>query len=91
MEIEFDPAKDRDNRKAHDGLSLALARDLDWDFAVTWEDRRFFYEEVRMNSIVPGGDRLYFVTYTERGERLRIISLRYAGKSEIRHYGNSYH
>jgi uncharacterized DUF497 family protein len=89
MEIEFDSTKDRDNKKAHDGLSLALASDLDWDNAITWEDRRFFYEEVRMNSIVPGGGRLYFVTFTERDDRLRVISLRYAKRREIQYYENS--
>jgi uncharacterized DUF497 family protein len=30
MEIEFDPAKDRRNRKKH-GLSLGFAAELDWD------------------------------------------------------------
>jgi uncharacterized DUF497 family protein len=29
MEIEFDPAKDAENRRKHDGLSLSLAAALD--------------------------------------------------------------
>jgi uncharacterized DUF497 family protein len=89
MEVEFDPAKDRINVKTH-GLSLAFARELDWESAFTWEDDRFFYEEFRMNSIVPKGNRLYFVAFTERGKRLRIISLRYANRREVLEYVNNY-
>jgi uncharacterized DUF497 family protein len=39
---------------------------------------------------VPKGNILYRVTYTERGESLRIISLRYANKKEIADYVQDY-
>ncbi|MDR2092858.1 MAG: BrnT family toxin [Azoarcus sp.] len=89
MDIEFDPRKDRENIRRHSGLSLALAEILDWDSAFTVEDERYFYDEMRMNSIVPGGDTLYFVTFTYRDDRMRIISLRHADNAEKRHYVES--
>ena len=39
MRIEFDLAKDTRNRAKH-GVSLALARDLEWDAAIAWLDDR---------------------------------------------------
>jgi uncharacterized DUF497 family protein len=86
MEIEFDPAKDAENRRKHDGLSLSLAAALDWDYAVSMEDRRFAYDEIRMNATVPKGNVLYHLTYTERGSALRVITLRYASNTEKKRY-----
>jgi uncharacterized DUF497 family protein len=86
MEIEFDPAKDALNRKNHNGLSLSLASELAWDEAVYVADNRFHYDEIRINAMVPMGSRLYHVTYTERGYRMRVISLRYAERWEIADY-----
>ena len=40
MRIEFDTAKDASNRARH-GVSLGLARELDWDAALVWVDDRF--------------------------------------------------
>jgi uncharacterized DUF497 family protein len=85
MEIEFDPVKDAENQRKH-GLSLDLAAKLDWDAALIQRDDRFAYDEIRENAIVPMGDRLYHVTFTERGEILRIISLRYAKNMERKRY-----
>jgi len=45
------------------------------------EDRRG-YSEQRFNVIGRSGDRLLFVTYTERGERIHIISARPVGRDE---------
>jgi uncharacterized DUF497 family protein len=89
MEMEFDPAKDAMNIKKH-GLPLGLAARLDWDNAIHVRDERFPYDEIRVNAIVPLGSRLYFVSYTEHSERLRIISLRYANKREVADYVQSY-
>jgi uncharacterized DUF497 family protein len=90
VEIEFDPDKDALNMLEHDGLSLALAAELDWADAVCEVDDRFHYDEIRLNAIVPLGSRLYHVTFTERGERLRIISLRYATNKERLSYVQRY-
>jgi uncharacterized DUF497 family protein len=85
VRFEFDPAKDKLNRAQH-GLSLALARQLAWDEALVWLDERFGYEEIRMSALVPRGNRLYFVAFTERGAVRRVISLRYAERREVKHY-----
>jgi uncharacterized DUF497 family protein len=86
MEIEFDPAKDALNIRNHDGLSLLMAAEMDWDAALVEADERFSYDEIRMRAIVPCGNRLYHVTFTERGEKMRVISLRYASNMEKTHY-----
>ena len=46
MRVEFDPSKDELNLARH-GVSLALARQLDWDVALVWVDERFAYDVVR--------------------------------------------
>ena len=85
MRIEFDPHKDAANRAKH-GVSLALARELDWDAALAWVDGRFQYDEVRMIALAPKTNTLYYVAFVDRGDRRRIISLRLATRSEVKHY-----
>ena len=85
MRIEFDPHKDAANRARH-GVSLALARELDWDAALAWVDDRFLYDEVRMIALAPKTNTLYYVAFVDRGSRRRIISLRLATRSEVKHY-----
>ena len=85
MRIEFDPAKDASNRARH-GVSLGLARELDWDAALVWIDERFAYDELRMIALAPKTNTLYYVAFVERGDRRRIISLRRATRREVQHY-----
>ena len=85
MRIEFDPAKDALNRARH-GVSLRLARELDWDAALVWVDDRFDYDELRMIALAPKTNTLYYVAFIERGDRRRIISLRRATRREVKHY-----
>lgn len=88
MGIEFDPAKDASNRARH-GVSLALARERDWDAALVWVDERFAYDELRLIALAPKTNILYYVAFVERGNRRRIISLRPATRSEVKHYVES--
>jgi uncharacterized DUF497 family protein len=90
MEIEFDPKKDAENRRNHDGLSLSLAAEMDWESAWVEIDTRFPYDELRLNAIVPPGDRLYHVTFTERDEAMRVISVRNATNPEKTNYAQRY-
>jgi uncharacterized DUF497 family protein len=85
MEIEFDSAKDSENLRKH-GVSLALASGLAWDESYAWPDARFPYDELRMSALVPGGNCLYFVSYVERGDAFRVISLRAANRKEVKDY-----
>jgi uncharacterized DUF497 family protein len=88
VRIEFDPAKDASNRVRH-GVSLGLARELDWDAALVWVDDRFDYDELRMIALAPRTNTLYYVAFAERGDRCRIISLRRATRREVKHYVES--
>jgi uncharacterized DUF497 family protein len=89
MRIDFDPAKDKLNFAAH-GLSLSFAAKLAWDEALVWIDERFEYEEIRMIALVPAGNRLYYVAFVDRGRTRRVISLRYADRTEVKHYVENY-
>jgi uncharacterized DUF497 family protein len=86
MEIEFDPTKDAINRRKH-GVSLALAREMEWDAADVLPDVRFPYDEERMAAVVPLGSRLFFVAFVDRGEaRRRVFSVRPATRKEVKDY-----
>jgi uncharacterized DUF497 family protein len=88
VRIEFDPSKDAANQARH-GVSLAVARELDWDAALVWVDSRFEYDELRMIALAPKTDTLYYVAFVERGEVQRIFSLRQATRREVKHYVQS--
>ena len=88
MLIDFDPVKDKINRGKH-GLSLALAKELDWDNALVWVDERRDYGELRMIALAPATGVLYYVAFTDRGRVRRIISLRRANRREVKHYVQS--
>ena len=85
MRIEYEPHNDAANRARH-GVSLALARELDWDAALVWVDDRFQYDEVRMIALAPKTNTLYYVAFVDPSTRRRIISLRLATRSEVKHY-----
>jgi uncharacterized DUF497 family protein len=85
MRIKFDPAKDSANFSKH-GVSLALAANLDWDAALVWVDLRFDYGEIRMTALAPETDTLYYLSFVERNQTRRIISLRRANRREVNHY-----
>ena len=88
MRIEFDPAKDAANLAKH-GVSLALARELDWEAALVWVDDRFEYGELRIIALAPKTKILYYVAFVNRGEVRRIISLRRANRREVKRYVQS--
>jgi uncharacterized DUF497 family protein len=91
MRIEFDPDKDRINIAKHNGLSLADAERVSWDEAIHYPDNRFAYGEARISALVPFENRLCHVTFTERGEDwIRVISLRYAERTEVAFYVRNY-
>lgn len=85
MHIEFDPNKDLTNQAKH-GLSLAFAKQLDWDSALVWIDDRFEYGEMRMVALAPETGVVYYVAFVDRSEVRRVISLRRANRKEVKHY-----
>ncbi|MFX8708371.1 BrnT family toxin, partial [Acinetobacter baumannii] len=65
MNITFDPEKDASNLQKH-GMSLYVAKLLDWDSALIWQDTRHAYGENRMVALGPIVDRLYCAVYVDR-------------------------
>lgn len=88
MEFEWDIAKDGANITKH-GVSLGDAVLLDWVNGTTLPDTRFNYGERRFVRYALIGNRLFACTFTQRGMKHRIISLRKANKREIRTYGRT--
>lgn len=68
------------------GVSFDEVEYLDWDSAVTAEDVREDYEEIRYISYALLSSRLHCLVWTERDSSLRPISFRKANKRELRYY-----
>ncbi|WP_461595742.1 BrnT family toxin [Thiomonas sp.] len=86
MRITFDPDKDRANQAKH-GLSLSLAKRMDWGGLLAKLDSRREYGELRMIGFVPDATgRLFCVVFTDRADGRRIISLRKANLREVKLY-----
>ena len=83
--VFWDEAKRKANLKEH-GLDFVGCERV-FDHAVlTAEDTRLAYEERRTNLIGWLSGMFVHMTYAERGDDLRIISLRYATRHEIENY-----
>lgn len=72
--------------KAMHGVSLALASAIQWPDVLCFVDDRADYGEVREVGYAVIAQRLYVVVFVQRGDTMRIISLRKANKREIKHY-----
>jgi uncharacterized DUF497 family protein len=85
LEFEWDEEKAAENKRKH-GLSFEQAtlafRDL---FSVEWRDAREEQED-RIILLGVGLGQIMNVVYTERGDRIRIISARRATKDEKDQY-----
>jgi uncharacterized DUF497 family protein len=86
MEVEWDPNKAAINLKKH-SVRFSDAEAVLFDpSALSFEDRTAQGEQ---RFIVIGMDhlwRLLVVVYTERGNRVRLISARFATRSERKQY-----
>lgn len=85
--FEWDERKNRLNKAKH-GLDFSEMRGFDFEAALVDEDRDASGEQ-RFVATGPIGPRLCVVVYTERGENLRIISLRPALRQERRRYAET--
>ncbi len=65
-------------------IDFASMHDFDWETAVHQRSDRD--GETRWASFGLIGNRLHHVVWTERGDRIRIISLRKANSGEVREY-----
>ena len=83
MRYEWDEVKHVSNLAKH-GADFSTIEDFDWDSAKSKQsDRRGESRKAATGFI---GNRLYRVVFTERGELIRVISLRKANPREVREY-----
>jgi len=86
LDFEWDDAKAAANFRKH-GVTFEQAAYAFRDpFAVEWIDKSAVYGEERVILLGMSGGQILSVVYTERGERLRIISARRATKHEKDNY-----
>jgi uncharacterized DUF497 family protein len=83
MGYEWDEGKGQANIAKH-GVDFQEIEDFDWDSSLREESSRA--GEVRYRAYGFIGTRLYAVVYTERGENIRVISLRKANDKEFDYY-----
>ena len=88
MEITYNTQKNKRNIAKHDGISLADAKNLEWDLLIAEQDTRFQYDDIRMLGFAPIRRIVYCVVFVEEDEHYHIISLRKADKNEVRKYAN---
>jgi uncharacterized DUF497 family protein len=87
-DFEWDDVKAATNWRVH-GITFEMAREVFKDiFAVEWADDRHGDTEQRFVILGMVENRLLFVSYTLRGERIRIISARTAERFEKKRYHN---
>lgn len=82
---EWDEAKNLANWVKH-GISFDLIAAFQWETAYIKADDRFDYGEARFLAYGRIAGDGYAVVYVERGERIRLISLRRAHEKEMRRY-----
>jgi len=84
--FEYDSEKDAANQRKH-GLSLEVARRIDWNTIRVVPDTRHDYQEARYQIYGKVLDRLHVLIVTPRNGVLRVISLRKANRREVNQYG----
>jgi uncharacterized DUF497 family protein len=85
MDFEWDSVKESANRKKH-GVDFRTAAKISLDPHVIEFDDLDATGELRFSAIGMVDDRMLFVTYTMRGDVVRIISARGAEPHEKRQY-----
>ena len=81
MAYEWNAAKAAANRRKH-GVSFNAILDFDWSTALVVTDDRLDYGESRWLALGMIGERLHSLAFTIRRTRIRVISLRKAGRKE---------
>ena len=78
----------RKSNIARHGVDFTVMEAFVWDTAIVNPDDR--NSEPRWVAYGFIGVRLYIVVFTERGDNIRIISLRKANRREEKHYGQKH-
>ncbi len=90
MKLEWDDKK-RNKALAERGLDFADVASIDWNSAFTVEDTRADYAEPRFVTMAAINNRLCVFAWCQRGEALRVISLRKANERERNKYEKALH
>lgn len=85
MKYEWDENKRAANLVKHN-VDFIDAENFDWSSAIETIDNRFNYSEERWVALGVIDNCLHVLTYTIRGENIRLISLRKANKREREYY-----
>ena len=85
MKYDWDENKRVANLAKHN-IDFKDAENFDWSSAIETIDDRFNYREERWVALGFIDNRLHVLTYTIRGENIRLISLRKANKRESEYY-----
>jgi uncharacterized protein len=86
VHYSFDPAKRSANLKKH-GFDLTAARSvIESGNAVTFEDKRFEYDEERFVTLGLYQESVVVIVTAESGDDVRVISMRKADKHEQKIY-----
>lgn len=90
LQFEWDNLKDKENQKKH-GISFEEAKTIFNDlYAITIDDPTHSIDEDRFIDIgLSANNRILIVVYTERQDKIRIISSRQATLSERSIYEQS--
>jgi uncharacterized protein len=89
MHYRYDPAKRLSNLKRH-RLDFDDAKQvIESGQTVTFEDRRFDYDEERFVTLGPLHDQLVAIVTAEQDSDIRIISMRKATKHETALYSEN--
>ncbi len=91
MEFEWDDNKNLENIKKHDGISFEIAvKAFDDDLAIPFEDREHSDENESRYALIGMCELgLVFISFTIRGEKYRIISVRKASKKMEKIYADN--
>ena len=84
--FEWDADKAAANLAKHD-IAFERVYEFEWTTAQITMDDREDYGELRMIALGFIGPVLHILVFTERGDNIRVISLRKATKSEVKAYG----
>ena len=84
-DYDWDPDKRLRNLRKH-RVDFTALPDFEWDTAFIGFDNDPIHGEERMKAYGFIGRKLFILVYTERGEKVRAISLRIAEKQEKRRY-----
>lgn len=83
--FEWDDDKAAANLARHK-VAIERVKEFDWSTALIVVDDREDYGELRMKALGFIGERLHVVVFTERGDSIRVISLRKANRREAKAY-----